>query len=248
MRRLVIAASFLALLSTAFAYTPATFDRLLQTYVAESGFVDYDTWAANPDDVAALQTFVDEMAAHDPSALSGAEELAFWINAYNAFALHEVLERYPVDTIRPAFLGIPERSFFVEEEHVVNGQSYSLDGIENDIIRELDEPRIHFAINCASVSCPVLRSEIYSAERLGLQLDEQARIFVNDSSRNRFDVATDTASVSKIFDWFEGDFDDVGGVAAYLATFAEGEAKTVLESPNLSIDYLSYNWGLNKAE
>ena len=231
-----------------FAYTPSSFDSLLRTYVVDSGFVDYDAWAANPDDVAKLQSFVGEMAAHDPSGLSGTEQLAFWINAYNAFALHEVLNRYPTESIRPTFIGIPERSFFIDEVHVVNGETYSLDGIENDILRTLNEPRIHFAINCASASCPVLRKEIYSSSVLDKQLTEQAVAFVNDPSRNSFDPATNQANISKIFDWFEGDFDAAGGVAAYLSQFAEGDAKTVLDSGEVSIDYLTYDWALNEAQ
>ena len=240
---------FLCLLSLFFvfaqAYTPSTFDDLLTRYVTPEGWVSYADWAENEGDVARLQAFVDEMAVYDPSALSGNEELAFWINAYNAFALHEVLERYPVDTIRPAFLGIPERSFFVEKEHVVNGQNYSLDNIENSILRKLDEPRIHFAINCASRSCPVMLNQTYKASQLDEQLTEQAVLFVNDPSRNRFDPSSSAANISKIFDWFEADFESEGGVANYLLQFAKGDALTVLQAPDLEIDYLSYDWSLN---
>lgn len=235
-----------SLFSCALAYTPSTFDRLLRTYVTDEGFVDYEAWSSNPDEVARLQAFVDEMAAYDTSVLADKERLAFWINAYNALALYEVLQRYPVDSIRPTFLGIPERSFFVEEKHTVGGQNYSLDGIENDVLRPLNEPRIHFAINCASQSCPVLRDEVYSASVLDKQLDEQARLFVNDPSRNQFNVETNEANLSKIFDWFERDFSAVGGVSAYLSKFAEGDALSVLRS-DPEMNYLSYDWQLNRA-
>jgi Protein of unknown function, DUF547 len=223
-----------------------TFDSLLKTYVSEDGFVDYDAWKANESDLAKLQAFIDEMAAYDPGGLSGSEQLAFWINAYNALALHEVLERYPVDTIRPAPFLIPERSFFVEAEHVVGGKNYNLDQIENDIIRKLGEPRIHFAINCASLSCPKLRNEAYNAQKLEDQLNLQAIAFINDSVRNQFDVANNTARLSKIFDWFKKDFDSVGGVASYLSKFAQGDAKKLLQSESLVIRYLDYDWSLNK--
>jgi hypothetical protein len=230
-----------------FQMTLDDYNTLLQSYVNDQGLVDYEAWKANPDDLAKLQGFVDELAAFDTSTLTGTEQLAFWINAYNALALHEVLQRYPVDSIRPNTLGvIPERSFFVDEKHVVGGQNYSLDGIENNILRTLGEPRIHFAINCASTSCPKLLNEAYDARKLNGQLDDQGKAFVNDPSRNGFDATTNTANLSKIFDWFKGDFDSKGGVTAFLLTFAEGDAKTVLENPAVTIDYLAYDWSLNK--
>jgi hypothetical protein len=230
-----------------FQMTLEDYNTLLQTYVNDAGLVNYEAWKANPDDLAKLQGYVDELAAFDTNTLSGAEQLAFWINAYNALALHEVLQRYPVDSIRPNTLGvIPERSFFVDEKHVVGGKNYSLDGIENTILRTLGEPRIHFAINCASTSCPKLLNEAYDARRLNGQLDDQGKAFVNDPTRNQFDASSNTAQLSKIFDWFKGDFDSKGGVAAFLVTFAEGDAKTVLENPAIKIDYLGYDWSLNK--
>jgi hypothetical protein len=230
-----------------FQMTLDDYNTLLQTYVNDQGLVNYEAWKANDDDLAKLQGYVDELAAFDTSTLTGAEQLAFWINAYNALALHEVLQRYPVDSIRPNTLGvIPERSFFVDEKHIVGGKNYSLDTIENNVLRTLGEPRIHFAINCASTSCPKLLNEAYDARKLNGQLDRQGQAFVNDTTRNQFDAASNTASLSKIFDWFKGDFDSEGGVAAFLLTFAEGDTKTVLENPAVTIDYLAYDWSLNK--
>ena len=228
----------------AFALDEARLDNLLNTYVNQEGLVDYTAWKANETDLSALRTLTDDLATFDPATLSEPERLAFWINTYNAFALREVLERYPINTIRPRdFLGIPERSFFTEEKHEVNGMTYSLDEIENDVLRsQFDEPRIHFVIVCASTSCPKLRPEAYTADRL----DEQARAFINDPSRNRYDAATNIASISKIFDWFEGDFTEVAGsVPTYLTPYAEGEAEEVLTSSEPTIEYLSYDWGLN---
>ena len=250
--RFLISVLLVSLSGLGFAYTPSTYSSLLKKYVVDGGvnggFVNYDAWKANPDDVAELQGFVDEMADYDPGGLESQAELAFWINAYNAFTLNEVLQRYPLETVRPSFLGLPVTTFFTRETHTVNGQAYSLDDIENNVLRKLGEPRIHFAINCASQSCPVLRPEAYRAEVLDQQLDEQAVTFVGDPARNRFDVATDQASLSKIFDWFKEDFDAVGGVPSFLSQFATGDAKTVLESSALKIDYLPYNWALNRAQ
>ena len=247
MRIFLLVFTFMGL-TLAFAYDEARLDGLLNRYVNSEGLVDYTAWKADDADLSALHTFTDNLASFDPSSLSESERLAFWINAYNVFALREVLERYPVESIRPTdFLGIPERSFFTEEKHVVNGASYSLDGIENNVLRsEFSEPRIHFAIVCASTSCPELRAEAYTADKLEAQLSEQTRSFVNDPSRNSYDPATNTASVSKIFDWFGGDFTAVAAsVPAYLTSYADKEATTVLESPELNVEYMSYDWGLN---
>ena len=246
-KRFLIGLLLVSFSGFSFAYTPGTYSSLLETYVVDSGFVDYDAWMADPDDVAKLQGFVDEMATYDPSDLGREAELAFWINAYNAITLNEVLKRYPLETVRPKYLGIPVTSFFTKKEHTIDGEAYSLDDIENNVLRELGEPRIHFAINCASTSCPVLRPEAYRAEVLDEQLDEQGVTFINDPARNRFDVETNQASLSQIFEWFRKDFDAVGGVPAFLRQFATGDAKTVLESDQLNIDYITYDWALNRA-
>jgi hypothetical protein len=239
--------SNLALADSPLMDSLSTYDTLLKTYVNEEGFVNYEAWKANPDDLAKLQGYIDELAAFDTSSLTGTEKIAFWINTYNASTIHEVLQRYPVDTIRPNTLGvIPERSFFTEAIHVVGGKNYALDQMENDVIRMLGEPRIHFAINCASRSCPKLLNEAYAANKLNGQLDRQGQGFINDPARNEFDTASNTAKLSKIFDWFKGDFEPEGGVTSFLLKFAEGDAKTVLESPDLKIQFLTYNWALNK--
>ena len=235
-------------LSFAFAYDEVQLDALLGKYVNSEGLVNYTAWKNNSEDLSALRNLTNNLASFDPSSLPKQERLAYWINAYNAFALREVLERYPVESIRPRdFLGIPERSFFTEEKHEVNGTSYSLDGIENDVLRaEFEEPRIHFAIVCASTSCPELRTEAYTADELETQLSEQAVSFVNDPTRNRYNRETDTASISKIFDWFGGDFTAVAAsVPAYLTSYTNEEATAVLESPELDVEYMSYDWGLN---
>ncbi|MEM6429153.1 MAG: DUF547 domain-containing protein [Deinococcota bacterium] len=235
--------------ASAQVYNTARLDRLLRTYVSDTGYVDYEAWFNNDQDLADVREFVADLAEFDPSTLASEDEqLAFWINAYNILAIEEVLERYPVDTIRPSILRIPERSFFTEQEHVVNGENYSLDEIENEVIRrDFNEPRIHFAINCASESCPALRAEAYTAEKLETQLQEQAIAFINNPARNQFDATTNTAHLSRIFDWFEEDFEiDGGGVADYLLPFVEGDAAAVLTSDDLTIRHLRYDWSLNQ--
>ncbi|MEM7734829.1 MAG: DUF547 domain-containing protein [Deinococcota bacterium] len=229
----------------------AHMDELFARYVDETGFVNYETWWRDPGDLLILDNLVRALAGVNPADsdtyfASEADALAYWINAYNLFAIHEVLQRYPVDTIRPTRLLIPERSFFTEQRYQIWNDIYSLDELENSILRvDFDEPRFHFAINCASFSCPLLIDEAYKGESLDAQLDAQARAFINDPLRNQFDTATNTAQVSKIFDWFEEDFEDVGGVVSYLAQFAEGDALEVLSSDDLTLRYMTYDWSLN---
>jgi hypothetical protein len=247
-----------AQIGSAFFPTYAAFenaiDDVLGRYVNEAGYVDYQAWSEDTSDMTLLNALVETFADFDPTdhdAFFDSREasLAHYINAYNILAIHEVLQRYPVDTIRPTVLFIPERSFFTEQRYQLGDENYSLDELENEIIRaDFAEPRIHFAINCASFSCPKLRSEAYVPERLETQLNEQARDFLSDTERNQFDPATNTARISKIFDWFEEDFEDAGGVATYLTQFVEGDALAVLSSEDVRIEYMPYDWELNSQQ
>lgn len=247
-----------AQIGSAFFPTYAAFenaiDDLLGRYVNEEGYVDYQAWSEDTSDVTLINALVETFADFDPEdhdAFFDSQDaaLAHYINAYNILAIHEVLQRYPVDTIRPTVLFIPERSFFTEQRYQLGDENYSLDELENEIIRaDFNEPRIHFAINCASFSCPKLRPEAYVPERLDTQLNEQARQFISDSERNQFEVDTNTARVSKIFDWFAADFADAGGVAEYLVQFAEGDARDVLSSDDVRIEYMPYDWELNSQQ
>lgn len=229
-------------------------DDLMGRYVNDAGYVDYQAWSEDISDMMLINALVTSFAGFDPDNhddffVSQEAALAHYINAYNIFAIHEVLMRYPVDTIRPTVLFIPERSFFTEQRYQLWNTMYSLDELENEIIRaDFNEPRIHFAINCASFSCPKLRNEAYVPERLETQLNEQARDFLSDTERNQFDPATNTARISKIFDWFEEDFEDAGGVATYLTQFVEGDALAVLSSDDVRIEYMPYDWELNSQQ
>ena len=224
-----------------------TWDGLLKSYVNDEGKVNYQAWLDNDTDT--VQAIVDELAKTDPSALSTEQhQLAFWVNVYNILAIHEVLNRYPVDSIRPSFFLIPERSFFTDEKHVVNGVSYSLDGIENEIIRaEFEEPLIHFGIVCASTSCPNLRNEAYTGEKVLVQLEQEARSFLADPTKNVLDG--NSVQISKIFDWFKGDFTEpFGSVANFLIAYGPAGAIECedMDCSSLNISYQDYDWSLNR--
>lgn len=216
---------------------------MLQKYVADGGRVDYVAWQANDQDK--MDKLISDLEKFDSSNLSEHAQLAFWVNSYNILAVLEVLNRYLIDTIRPTFLFIPERSFFTDKKHIVNKTKYSLDSLENDVLRaQFKQPLIHFGIVCASNSCPNLRPEAYIGEKIIEQLSEQAQSFLTDRNKNEF--SENTAQLSKIFDWFRGDFEaDSGSVKEFLMLYSSAKVKQILNSDSLEIKYLDYNWGLN---
>ena len=169
---------------------------------------------------------------------SRAEQIAFLINAYNAFTVEKVLTRYPdLGSIRDfgRVFGNPFRDRFF----TLLGESFSLDRIEHDTLRKrYAEPRIHFAVNCASVGCPMLREEAYVAARLERQLEEQALRFLSDRTRNR--LRDGRLEVSRIFDWFGEDFEPR---ERYFARYAGALGLPPGASPPLA--FLDYDWSLN---
>lgn len=172
---------------------------------------------------------------------SSNEELSYWINAYNALAIKGILDgRSP-----ESFFG--KIGYFYNAEYIVNGRTTNLYDLEHDVIIPLEEPRVHFALNCASTSCPKLNSAVYRAEKLETQLESAAIAFINDTTRNRFDQQTKTAYISKIFDWFEDDFvKHSGTVQSYLALYVkDGGISTALANNEYEIRYMEYDWSLN---
>ncbi len=178
---------------------------------------------------------------------------AFLINAYNAATVRLILTKYPdLTSIKElgGFVSSPWRRSFV----VLLGQTRSLDDIEQDLLRrapEYRDPRAHFALNCASLGCPALRDEAYVGARLDAQLDDQARRFLRNRTRNRFERGTRRILVSHIFDWYGADFERAGGVGGFLAGYADALGMTQAEATDLragriGIDYLPYDWSLNR--
>jgi len=227
-----------------------TYTDLLQTYVDGAGMVDYAALKADHD--AALAPYLRMLAETDPSSLDEPERLAFWINAYNALTLKLIIDHFPVETIRsitPA--GGPTVPRLNDPWHVkvgeVGGQMRTLDEIEHDIIRaRFDEPRIHFALVCAAISCPRLRREAFVGNRLNAQLDDQARTFLHADRKNAIPADDETVRLSRIFKWFEGDFgEDTDAVQRYLAPYFDGPVQQKLSEAAYAVDYLDYDWALN---
>ncbi|KEO74098.1 DUF547 domain-containing protein [Anditalea andensis] len=217
-------------------------NELLSLYVTEQGKVNYKGLIK---DKPKLERYLYTLSSSPPdkNTWSEQEQLAYWINAYNAFTVKLIIDHYPVKSIQdlhptfkiPLINTVWHRKFFQ-----IGGEDASLDEIEHKILRkEFDEPRIHFAINCASVSCPPLRNEAYEAAILERQLDEQARIFINHTRYNK--LGTDRIEISPIFSWFKADFTTQSSLIDYLNKYAKNRIH-----PNAKVTHMKYNWDLNE--
>jgi len=207
----------------------ASWDHMLKTYVNASALVDYPRWKQQ--DPGSLDAYLAGLAKPAPANASKAA----LINAYNALVVRWVIENYPVESIWQT----PHP--FTQARHVVNGEKVSLDGIEGRL-RQLGDPRIHAALVCAARSCPPLRREAYTDDRLDQQLDDNLRTWLANPSLNQFDAATHTARVSEIFKWYQGDFvASAGSVEKFLEKYAPRQF-TIQK-----VEYITYRWGLNDA-
>lgn len=212
----------------------APFDALLRANV-KNGVVNYPGFQNN----AAFKDYVAALASPVKFENKNAE-LAYYINAYNALAIEGILQG-----LSPATL-LGRARYFKYKDWALNGQTITLFDLEHKVIRPLGEPRIHFAIICASKSCPFLRPEAFTAAKLDTQLDEQARHFINDAFRNRFDAPAKTAQLSEIFKWFEEDFKGAGSTQRYIARYAGDPAVAKgLAADEFKVGWIDYDWNLN---
>ncbi len=211
-------------------------DAILHSNVID-GRVDYGAIAADPGFNATVADIAKaDLAGHDRESL-----LAFSINAYNVLAVKGILDGHS-----PAS-SFGKLRFFYRDTYTIAGEELSLHAFEKEHIRTLEEPRIHFAIVCASASCPPLRSEAYLPQKLDEQLDDNAGRFLNDSAKNRYNLDSGAAHVSKMFKWFAEDFKAAAGsVQRYIASFVDDEeVAAALRDDRLKLRYLKYDWSLN---
>ncbi|AMQ56149.1 DUF547 domain-containing protein [Algoriphagus sanaruensis] len=217
-------------------------DQLVKAHVKPSGMVDYKGFIK---DKAKLEQYLKLISenAPDRKIWSKNQQLAYWINAYNAFTVKLIVDNYPTQSIRdlgpklkiPLIRDVWHYKFFK-----IGGVESSLDEIEHSILRkEFDEPRIHFAINCASVSCPPLLNEAFMAEKLESQLQKVAVAFINDPTRNK--INPEKVQISSIFSWFQGDFTKKGSLIDFLNQYSKVKIKS-----NAKVSHLDYNWNLNE--
>jgi len=238
--RLFITGLFAALfINTAQAKLPDydALDEILARNV-HNGFVDYDGIAAEP----GLGAFVEQLGTTSPADLtSPASRLAFYINAYNVLAIQGIL-----DGGSPSSRG-GRRKFFRQQKFNILGQMMSLETLERERIIASGDRRIHFAIVCASMSCPRLSDRAYRPESLDVQLHESAKRFINDPTRNRFDPDRRIIYLSKIFKWYEDDFIAAGNsLQRYLARFvSDAQVQDALRNNEFRIRFVDYDWDLN---
>lgn len=213
-------------------------DQIVQAHVRD-GQVNYP--AIQADDK--LDRYLAQLNRIDPTALPKREEqLALWINAYNAFAVKGILDHYSPMTLWGRY------RYFIGRDYQVGGAGINLYDLEREVlIQQFHEPLMHFAIVCASASCPKLQPWAYQPAQLDWQLDTVARAFINDPTRNRFDRMGKVAHLSMIFRWFEKDFSAAAGsVLSYVARYVNDPdlAKELIQ-PGYRIEYLEYDWTLN---
>jgi uncharacterized protein DUF547/glycosyl transferase family 2 len=224
--------------SVHFDHTPWT--RLVAAYVDTSGRVAYRQLQRHGRP--ALDTYLHSLAAARPDAWPERDQIAFWLNAYNAGIVTAVLDGFSAESL------IGRGRIFKFWKFEVAGRQLSLDQIEHEILRaRLQEPRIHFALVCAAMSCPRLRREAYVGDRLEGQLDDQARTFFNDSRRNYFDPTQGQVRLSKVLEWFREDFERDGPLLVYVSSFVDdAHVRDWLRSgANIDVGFLDYDWTLN---
>lgn len=247
----------------AFDHTHGDWDRLLKHNVmlVGEGHASRVSYSGMLADRASLESYLDKLSAvtsGEYQSWTRAQRLAFLINAYNAFTVELILTRYPdIDSIKE--LGSLFRSPWKRRFFTLLGEQRHLDDLEQDLIRApgvFDEPRIHFALNCASIGCPMLRNEAYIGDRLDEQLEDAMQRFLADYERNFFDIADGKLWVSKIFDWYETDFVRNARFPTTLKRLFSSyedqlahsaEARRRLREGDYRLDFLDYDWRLNDA-
>ncbi len=216
----------------------ALWDALVRAYVND-GEVNYPALAKDR----RFGDYLNQLNHVDPQAFSiRPEQLAFWINAYNAFAAKGIIDRYSPKSLWGKY------RYFIGREYSVGGASLNLYDLEHDIlIPQFKEPRVHFAIVCASASCPKLQSWAYQPSELDRQLDHAAREFINDQARNRFDREKRVAYLSMIFNWFSEDFiAHSGSLIQYLKPYLNDAALVKeLEMTPYRVEFMEYDWSVN---
>lgn len=227
------------------------FTEILKEYVSD-GKVNYKELK----DDSRLPAYIEQLSKTNPDTISNRDDaLAFWLNVYNAFTLKVICENYPVESINDLHSGglvigmVLGTTIWHKDFVIINNEELSLEEVEHDIIRpEFNDARIHFAVVCASISCPALRPEAYEGYKLDAQLDEEGRRFLADETKNRFDKENKTAYLSKIFSWFDDDFgDNDNEILSFITNFLPKTADG--KKPDLTdwdIDHLDYDWGLNE--
>jgi hypothetical protein len=225
----------------------AAFDRLLKQYVDRDGYVNYSGWQRSSTDRSALQRYLGDLSRADTrKSASRDARLAFWINAYNAVTIEGMLQVYPTLSIRNHTAKVFGYNIWTELPLRVGDATHSLNDIEHKILRKMGEPRIHFAIVCASVSCPRLLNEPYTAKRVQEQLAANMRDFFGRRQNFRVDASGRTIYMSSIPDWFGEDFGrSQAKRLAFFRPYLPKVAQKMVSNSSVRVVYLKYDWSLN---
>ena len=248
-----------------FDLSHSAFDEILDKSVIERGAqtaVDYDYLHNNPEPLNKYLTSLEAVSKQEFDSWNRNDQMAFLINAYNAFTLKLILNNYPDIKSILDLGGLIFKSPWSIEFFKLLGKQTSLGHIEHKILRKkYNEPRIHFAVNCASIGCPALQKKAYVGEKLDAQLDNASIQFLRDPERNRFNKEKKLLEISSIFKWFEADFVKKGSLQNFIAPYISDDPEVVailrdksynkgigglLNRSSVHIKYLDYDWGLNK--
>ena len=227
----------------------SAWDGLLKKYVDRDGMVNYKAWKASARDRALLKQYLSTLSRSDPRQRSTrAGQLAFWINAYNALTIQGILDVYPTSSIRKHTAVAFGYNIWKDLMLPVGDRKYSLNDIEHKILRKAGEPRIHFAIVCASIGCPRLLNEAYTRTRLEQQLAANTRDFFGRAKNLQVDPRRRQVRVSAILKWFGADFGPsprkaLGKLAQYMP---DNATRSLIASGDFSVTFLDYNWDLNQ--
>ena len=235
------------LVHEAYPFDHSSFDLILKEYVDDRGLVDYNGIARDR----RFSEYMKSLESAKVDELSPDGRLAFWINAYNAVTIDKVIKKKPKKSVRETLIPSlwTSTKFFSTRDHIVAGERVSQDDIEHEILRKkFKDPRIHFAIVCASRGCPPLPRSAYTEENVQARLEEETRRYLNSERGIRIDRAENTVYVSKIFDWFREDFvEESGSVIDFIHPYPEEEIAAFLDQKP-KVEFLDYDWALNAKE
>jgi len=227
----------------------SAWNTILHKYVDGNGMVAYRDLHASSADVRALDAYLRTLSTASPKIRASRDgKLAFWINAYNAVTIRGILREYPTTSIRNHTAKVWGYNIWNDLQLYVGGQPYALKQIEHEVLRKMNDPRIHFAIVCASIGCPRLLNEAYVPSEVQRQLEINAKDFFSRSQNFRYDRRNRRFQLSTILSWFGDDFGS--GQAAQLRKISpwlpSDAARQAATRNAVSISYLSYNWKINE--
>ncbi|MBT8378296.1 MAG: DUF547 domain-containing protein [Ignavibacteria bacterium] len=211
-------------------------DKLLKENVNDKGMIDYKAFQNNK----IFEKYLNQIASADISELNNIEKLAFFINAYNALTIKNVLNHYPINS------PMDVEGFFKKKKFAVAGMEITLDKLEYDYVLPINSVLPHFGLVCAAVSCPKLLKKAYTSKTVLHQLEENAKAFLNDKTKNRLDREAKVLYLSSIFKWFKKYFEqEYSSLIETAKMFLNDDDKKFLKENEVEIKFIKYNWKLN---